>query len=234
MYLTAVPPTMTDLLEMIPDPISVTYVYNFGWTKLLKDPAVVFEHIDELEVFTAAHRLSDLEGWYREAISGADLVVATAADLLDKVRAERPEAVLSPNGVDYRHFAEFVHGAPPEDIADIADKTIVGYYGAIAEWVDYDLIRRSAQALPDFEFVFLGPDYDGSVDSHRDIFDLPNVRWLGVKEYGELPGHLHHFDVTTIPFIINEVTHAVSPLKLFEYMAGGRPIVTPNLRECAL
>ena len=87
--------------------------------------------------------------------------------------------------------------------------------------------------MSDFEFVFIGPDYDGSIREHTEVFGLPNVRWLGVKEYGELPGYLHHFDVATIPFIVNEVTHSVSPIKLFEYMAGGRPVVTPNLRECA-
>lgn len=234
-YLTAIPWGMTDLLEMIRDPISVSYVYNFAFTKHLKDPRVIFEHIDELEVFTAAHRLDDLEDWYDEAIIGADVVAGSARDLVSKVSDARPGAVLCPNGVDYRHFAEYAEGEPPEDIADITggEKPIVGYYGALAEWVDYPLIRKSALELSDFEFVFIGPDYDGSINAHTEVFGLPNVRWLGVKDYSELPAYLHYFDVATIPFVVNEVTHSVSPIKLFEYMAGGRPVVTPNLRECA-
>lgn len=234
-YLMAIPWGMTDLLEAIPHPITVSYVYNFAWTRHLKDPAVVFEHIDELEVFTAAHRLDDLKGWYEEAVREAELVVGTAYDLVEKVKEVRPDAIICPNGVDYRHFANYEPGPPPTDIADIAggDRPIVGYYGAIAEWVDFDLIAHAADALPEFEFVFIGPEYDASVKQHLGVFDRPNVRWLGVKDYDDLPAYLHAFDVATIPFVVNDVTHAVSPLKLFEYFAGERPVVTPALRECA-
>ena len=234
-YLMAIPWGMTDLLELIPDPIAISYVYNFAWTRHLKNPAVVFEHIDELEVFTAAHRIEDLRRWYEEAVREAELVVGTAYDLVDKVKEVRPDAIICPNGVDYRHFANFEPGPPPDDIADIAggDRPIVGYYGAIAEWVDFDLIAHAADALPEFEFVFIGPEYDASVKQHLHVFDRPNVRWLGVKDYAELPAYLHAFDIATIPFLVNDVTHAVSPLKLFEYFAGERPVVTPALRECA-
>ena len=234
-YLYPVSWAMFEAMRQLTDPITLSYVYNFSWTKKLSDPRVVFEHIDELEVFTTTHTIEDLRDWYEEAIEGAEVVVGSARDLLEAVRPRRPDAFLCPNGVDYRHFADYAEEEPPEDIADIAggDRPIIGYYGALAEWVDYPLIRKSATEMSDFEFVFIGPDYDGSIREHTEVFGLPNVRWLGVKEYGELPGYLHHFDVATIPFMVNEVTHSVSPVKLFEYMAGGRPVVTPNLRECA-
>ena len=80
--------------------------------------------------------------------------------------------------------------------------------------------------------MLIGPDYDGTLP-RSGITSLSNVNWLGAKPYGGLPAYLTHFSVATIPFIVNEVTHAVSPLKLFEYMAGGKPVVTPPLRECA-
>jgi len=224
-----------EAMREIPHPLTLSYVYNFAWTKHLSDPHVIFEHIDELEVFTTTHTIDNLRNWYEEAIEEAEVVVASARDLLGAVSSRRPDAFLCPNGVDYRHFADYKVDAPPEDIADIVaeGKTVIGYYGAMAEWVDYPLIRRSATELPDYEFVFIGPDYDGSIKSHTEVFGLPNVRWLGVKDYGELPAYLHYLDVATIPFVVNEVTHSVSPLKLFEYMAGGRPVVTPALRECS-
>jgi len=200
-----------EAMREIPHPLTLSYVYNFAWTKHLSDPHVIFEHIDELEVFTTTHTIDNLRNWYEEAIEEAEVVVASARDLLGAVSSRRPDAFLCPNGVDYRHFADYKVDAPP----------------------DYPLIRRSATELPDYEFVFIGPDYDGSIKSHTEVFGLPNVRWLGVKDYGELPAYLHYLDVATIPFVVNEVTHSVSPLKLFEYMAGGRPVVTPALRECS-
>jgi hypothetical protein len=235
LYLYPVSWAMMEAVGQIPDPITVSYVYNFSWTKKLTDPRVIFEHIDELEVFTTTHTIEDLSDWYEEAIEGAEVVVGSARDLLEAVRPRRPDAFLCPNGVDYRHFADYAEGEPPKDIADIAggERPIIGYYGALAEWVDYPLIAKSATELSDFEFVFIGPDYDGSIKAHTEVFGLPNVRWLEVKGYAELPAYLHYFDVATIPFVVSEVTHSVSPIKLFEYMAGGRPVVTPNLRECA-
>lgn len=234
LYLASLPWGMNDLYEKLPEPIAVTYVYNHHWTRYLRRPRVVFEHIDELEVFVAAHDIGDLRRWYAGAVSGAELVAASAGDLLEKVRRDRPDAILCPNGVDYRHFAR-PPGEPPADVADLVDagRPVVGYYGAIAEWVDFSLIRKAAEEMSDVSFVFIGPEYDASVRQHLDVFDLPNVRWLGVKDYRDLPDYLAVFDVATIPFVVNDVTQAVSPIKLFEYMAGGRPVVTPNLRECA-
>jgi hypothetical protein len=64
-------------------------------------------------------------------------------------------------------------------------------------------------------------------------FSRPNVSWLGPKEYDELPLYLQQFSVATIPFVLNDVTHAVSPVKLHEYLAGGKPVVTTAMRETA-
>ncbi len=231
-YLTKLPLGEIDLLELIPQPIAVSYIYNFGWTKQLKDPRVIFEHIDELEVFEAAYEIGMLRNWFEEAITGADLVAASARTLLGKMRERRPDAVLCPNGVDYGFFSDFSRDAPPADIAELMGRPIIGYYGAIAEWLDFTLIRTTAAALPDCELVFIGPLYGDSMSAHLEVFDLPNVHWLGAKAYRDLPAYLRAFDVATIPFVVNEVTDAVSPVKLFEYMAGGRPVVTPRLQEC--
>ena len=234
LYLGHVPEPVLDVERRIPDPLLITYVYNFDWRRHLADPLVVYEHIDELEVFTAAYPMSDLRGWHERATHDADLVVGSARDLYEQVAAVRPDAILCPNGVDYDHFASYrPDGSAPDGLEDLvaAARPIIGYYGAIAKWLDYDLIDAAAGTLPDYQFVFIGPDYDGSVEGSK-AFERSNVHWLGPKNYQDLPAYLYWFDVATIPFEVSDVTHGVSPLKLFEYMAGGRPIVTPNLREC--
>lgn len=234
LYLCYLPEELMDILEHVPNPIYLSYVYNFDWRRHLNNPISVYEHIDHLEVFEHVHPRRDLERWYAEAMHHADVVAASAADLLEEALEDRPDAILVPNGVDYRQFARLdAPGTTPDGLDHILTRggPIIGYYGAIAEWVDYDLIEYAANALPECSFVFIGPDYDGSM-GRAGAFDLPNVFWLGPKPYRDLPTYLHYFDVATIPFMVNEVTHAVSPLKLFEYMAGAKPIVTPPLREC--
>lgn len=107
---------------------------------------------------------------------------------------------------------------------------VIGYYGALARWFDYDLLKRVASLRPDYQFVLIGPDYDGTVKL-SEILNIKNIYWLGVKPYEELPQYLQYFDVATIPFIVNDITHATSPLKLFEYMAGEKPIVITPMKE---
>ena len=85
---------------------------------------------------------------------------------------------------------------------------------------------------PDWSFVLIGPDHDGSLARSR-LAGLPNVHALGPRPYATLPGYLHRFDVATIPFAINDITLATSPLKLFEYFAAGRPVISTPMPECA-
>jgi glycosyltransferase involved in cell wall biosynthesis len=231
-YVGYLPEGLEDLLTAVPQPIFLSYVYNYSWAKHLDRPVRVYEHIDHLDVFEHVYLRKDLDAWHREALAGAEVVAPSAVDLLAEVKEARPDAVLVPNGVDYDHFAEPATAAP-DDLQQVLDgRPVVGYYGALAEWFDYDLLEAVARRLPDHHFVLIGPDYDGTA-ARSAAFHLPNVHWLGPRPYASLPGYLACFDVATVPFTVNEVTHAVSPLKLFEYMAGGKPVVTPPLRECA-
>jgi polysaccharide pyruvyl transferase CsaB len=225
------PEPITDLLQRVPSPIYLSYVYNFDWHRHLDSPTTVYEHIDDLEVFEQVYKRTQLDEWHARALADADVVAASAVDLLNDVRGQRPDAVLVANGVDYEHFAG--DSRPPDDLGLTDRLPVVGYYGALAEWFDYELLGHAARALPDHQFLLIGPDYDGTVHAHRTVIGLPNVHWIGPRPYADLPRYLSVFTVATIPFVVNEVTHAVSPLKLFEYMAGGKPVVTPALRECA-
>jgi len=88
-----------------------------------------------------------------------------------------------------------------------------------------------AESRPDFEFVLIGWDYDGSLYKHG-LDKYRNIHYLGIKDYSILPQYAVWFDVATIPFVLNKITESTSPIKVFEYMALGMPILTTDLREC--
>lgn len=162
------------------------------------------------------------------------LCVASADKLLEEMRNVRNGGtVMATNGVEHEHFHGRGRDNPPEAIADLvaSGRPIIGYFGAFAVWFDYELVARLAVARPDCDILLLGWDYDGSLD-RSGILQYPNVRVLGPIPYRELPDYARFFDVSTIPFLINDVTESTSPIKLFEYMALEHPIVTTNLPEC--
>ena len=192
---------------------------------------LVYEYIDELEIFDgygpAFVRAHD------RLVRRADLVVCTARQLHDDIKDVTDRAAYLPNAGDYEHFHAAIGQPIPDDMAALRKgyAAVIGFYGALAKWLDYDLIGTVADARPDWLYLLIGPDYDRSL-KRSGILDRPNITWLGPRPYAVLPAYLQVFDVATIPFRIDRVTHSVSPVKLFEYMAGGKPIVATAVKEC--
>jgi hypothetical protein len=121
---------------------------------------------------------------------------------------------------------------PPADLAPLlqSGNPLIGYSGALAEWFDYVLLEKVARLRPDFEFVLLGINYDDTLDQSG-ILNLPNIHWLGQKPYTQLFHYVWRFHVAMIPFQINPITLATSPIKLFEYFYCRKPVVATPLPE---
>ena len=222
------------VLERIPEPLLWSFPYNFQQTRMFPGGArVVYDWIDDLSVFPYDRAL--LEKNHAEALAGATVVAAVARRLHAEALAKRPDALYLPNGVEYERFA--APASPPtadRDLAPLlsAGRPIAGYYGALAEWFDYELLDEAARHRPDWSFLLIGPMYDQSLQG-KPMLKRENVRWIGPRDYHLLPGYLSVFDVATIPFQINPITTATSPLKLYEYFAGGKPVLTTPMPECA-
>lgn len=200
---------------------------------------VVYEYIDHIDAAisggkTITRQLQALKEFAFKG--GADLIVTSATSLQDEVVKMRGAggSVCVPNGVDVAHYAR---GNDEKDVLPEAFKRfcldhhgIVGYFGAIAPWLWYELIDQVVQRMPDTGFVFIGPDYAGCVPS---LPRRPNVHYVGPVAYGVLPAYARLFDVCFIPFRLGDVARSTSPLKLFEYFALEKPVVvTSDLLEC--
>ena len=200
---------------------------------------IIYEFIDELSDDIAGFKISDeIKASHKRMLEDTEKVyVVTTADKLyqeaKELRGENKLALVT-NGVQYEHFANIDCKKIPDKMKNIVNskKKIIGYFGALASWFDYDLIKELAEEFKDdYEIVLIGIDYDQSLGKSG-ILKLDNVHYLGTVNYNELPTYSKFFNVSIIPFMVNEITEATSPVKLFEYMALGKPIVTTALPEC--
>lgn len=161
-----------------------------------------------------------------QLLQEAGLVVTTSQHLHDWASQYNPSAVLIRNAADTAHFSKPPDEALPE--LESIDQPIIGYYGAISDWFDIQLMESLARNRPDWTFVLIGNTFGCDTSG---IEGLSNVLLLGEKPYRELPAYLHRFQVALIPFKKNELTQATNPVKLYEYLAAGKPVISTELPE---
>lgn len=165
-----------------------------------------------------------------ELLQKADVVFATAKRLLKKCKALNSNVYLATNGVPSSFFQ--TDQRVPHDIAAIKPP-IVGYVGTIADWLDFDLLRSLALKNSDLSFVFIGRILltNTKLAAFKALKALKNVFFLEQKRHDEIPAYINQFSVGLIPFKVNPLTQSVNPVKLFEYLAVGVPVVSSPLDE---
>jgi glycosyltransferase involved in cell wall biosynthesis len=211
---------------------TLTWMLRRYWLEF-DSARLIYDYVDDLDVFAGSS--FELRRNHIRLLQTANVVLATADRLLAQAREQRPDVVYCPNGGDYTHFSRCrqpYSGLPPHDLAPTLaqGKPIIGYYGALARWLDANLLKQVANRRDDFSFILIGPILDGTIEASGLLY-LPNVCWLDAKPYALLPEYLRFFDVAIIPFKLGDVSHATSPVKLFEYMAAGKPVVITPMRE---
>lgn len=223
-------------------------IYSTDWNMKLEELKkyiengykIIYEYIDEINpILSGTKEIPvNIKEKYEYMLKDKEnvFVVVTADKLKEDIEQKRgtEKLVFACNGVEYNHYQnidklfEF-----DKDFCQILDekKPIVGYYGAFASWFDYEMIRYLSKNRPEYNIVLIGTKYDESMEKSK-IEELKNVYFLGTKDYKILKNYAAKFDVCTVPFIINDITKATSPLKIFEYMALNKPIVTTAMDEC--
>ena len=200
---------------------------------------IIYEYIDDLSPQLAGTKElpKNVVDKYNYAMSdNKDIYVVVTADKLYKDainKRGKNNLVFSSNGVDYDFFKEFDKDFKFEkEFEDIIkqDKITVGYYGAFAKWFDYELVKKIADT-DKYNIILFGIKYDESFEKSG-IENYKNIHFLGSREYKYLKNYAKKIDILTIPFLINDITEATSPVKIFEYMALKKPIVTTDMYEC--
>jgi glycosyltransferase involved in cell wall biosynthesis len=190
----------------------------------------IYQCIDDMreEAYTARHgaRLEE------EVIRQADLAFVTSHNLLRLKKPVNPNTHLLHNAADISIFQQAMEKdlARPVELAGIAGE-IIGFTGNLdPNRINYGLLRKVAERHTDKTLVLVGPVNSSGVSEHG-LARLPNVVFTGGKHISELPAFLQHFDVVLIPFSINKLTSSIYPLKINEYLAAGKPVVSTDFSE---
>ncbi len=193
-----------------------------AFTRTLPRSLTIYDNMDELSAFHGASRdLLDLE---RALLEAADLVFTGGWSLHEAKRSRHRAVHCFPSSVDAAHFsrARDGHQPDPPDQAPLP-RPRLGFFGVIDERMDMAFLAGFAALRPDWHFVMLGPVV--KIDP-ASLPRAPNIHWLGMKAYAELPGYMARWDLAFMPFALNEATRFISPTKTPEFLAGGLPVVS--------
>ena len=217
--------SMGDVLAWAGSRQLVSLVQHPFWCDIasaLPNSRLIYDCMDHHEGFgNTADAVLALE---RALMRHADLTITTSVWLDNIVAEHTTSRALIRNAGEFDHFSrktETVH-------ADAQGRRIIGYYGAIAEWFDQDLVESIARRFHDCCILLIGDD---TVNARKRFKPLSNVVMLGEIPYAALPAYLHAFDVCLLPFKVIPLTLATNPVKVYEYLSAGKSVVSVDLPE---
>lgn len=203
----------------------ISFVQHTYWVdvaRALPNSRMVYDCMDHHEGFgNVSEELLALE---RSLLHDADLTITTSEYLDQIVAGQTKNSVVIRNAGEFEHFAK----RPTSIYRDQQGRKVIGYYGAIAEWFDQDLVEAIATRFSQCRILLVGADTANA--KHR-LGRLPNVEFVGEVPYAKLPYYLYGFDVCLLPFKVIPLTLATNPVKVYEYLSSGKSVVTVDLPE---
>ncbi len=215
---------MTDAVLWTYNPLVLDQLGATQWS------AIVYHCVDEL-AGSPGIPSELIERAEEDLCRVADLVIVSAPGLAEGPRSAARRLEYLPNAADFELFHKAVLGEPvPEDLARI-DRPRIGFFGAISDYkLDLELLEEVFCGHPDWQLVMVGPIGEGDPETRVAALEgLPNVHFLGSRSRDDLPGYLGGFDVCLLPNRLNLYTRHMFPLKFFEYLSAGKPVVMTPL-----
>lgn len=223
-----------DILKKDSNTKKIAIVSSYIWNDFVSKEhfdLICYDYIDDLDVFINGNQKikDEVHFKHNNLINKSDYIFVTADKLEDEIRAKYPSKKIfrASNGVDVDFFLQ----NKTKSVAKInnADRKTVGYVGAIFDWIDVELIFKTAKLLPMYDFILIGPV---SNNNKSFIAAKPaNVFFIGKKKYDEVPSYIEKFNVTIIPFKLSSISESTDPIKLYEYFAMGKPVVSTPMRQ---
>jgi len=217
---------------------AILWTYNPITTQLLnvsRFTKIIYHCVDEIKA-QPGMPVELLENSELRLCEKADVVFTTALELYNTRSVLNTNTYYFSNVADYNHFnAAMDEKTPIPDDINKYEKPVVGFIGAISGYkLDFELIRKIANRCPEYDFVFIGKVGEGDPwTSLETLQEVPNIHFLGPRDYKLLPGYLKAFKVAILPNKINQYTDSMFPMKFFEYLAAGRTIVSVDLKSLA-
>ena len=192
----------------------------------LKPRLTVYDCMDELSAFWGAPKeLLDQE---KRLMEKAGIMFTGGYSLFEAKQRRHPHVFAFPSSIDFAHFSSARRPLPdPVDQRSLPNPRI-GFSGVIDERFDYELLGKLAERRRDWHFVMIGP----VVKINPALLPKgPNVHYLGMKDYKQLPAYFSNWNVAMLPFALNESTRFISPTKTPEYLSAGLPVVSTPIRD---
>ncbi|KXH76924.1 MAG: hypothetical protein AYK18_16200 [Theionarchaea archaeon DG-70] len=197
----------------------------------LRMKLLVYDCVDEHPSYPGVNR-KEITKLEKSLIGFSDIVFVTARSLLESKKRYNPHVFYVPNGVDFWTYSKNSTSLRELDEMRQIPRPRLGFVGGIHSWTDLDLVYYLAKANPGWSLVLVGPvGHDADISK---VKNQRNVYFVGYKEPEIVPSYIRSFDVCLNIFKVNEMTRKVNPVKIYEYLAAGKPVVSVNLPEVCL
>lgn len=200
------------------DVLYCTWPKSYEWVDRLNPRFVIYDCVDHFDAWAQ---------YEDDMVKRADVILTTATRLYSKLGKKHPRVFFVPNACERSHIAGEVE-IQQIDLAQVfggsfdPDKPVVGFVGFVGQWVNQKILREISEEM---NLVIVG--------TMSNTYNLPNALFAGHVPFDELPNWYASFDVGVTPFTFNETTFCADPIKTYEYLAAGLPVVSTGIPSAA-